>query len=130
LAQITKNSFDQFTDPSSITFILSAEYGLHYPLYDPDEPIDKIFFNPLTDSLNEPFLSKSSELDILNLANLTSLTPHYNAEELMRAERANLLHECLGHPSDDRMIAGLNQGYYSYADITAADVRINRILRS
>jgi hypothetical protein len=132
-----QNSFDQFTDPRPINFILSKEYGLHYPLFDPDEPIEKIFYNPLIDFLNEPFFRKCSELDILNLATLTSLTPpqylyaikHYNAEELIRAERANLLHECLGHPSDDRIIAGLNQGCYSYANVTPSDVRINRTLR-
>jgi hypothetical protein len=125
-----------------ISNILEKEYGTSYPKYNSKIPLEILFANIASDS-EAPIISpemycfKTSVYTPLDIVNQTSMskdqylyaTRHYNAEEIVRAERANLLHECLGHPSDDRMIAGLNQGYYTYANITAADVRINRILR-
>jgi hypothetical protein len=136
------NQFQIHAPSQDINSILSFEYGKYYPLYDPDVPHDTLLLSVIDDpnaSLVTPelFTLKALQYDILNISTQTSLNSdrylyairHYNSEEILRAERANLLHECLGHPSDDAIISALNQGYYSYANVSPTDVRINRILR-
>jgi hypothetical protein len=53
---------------------------------------------------------------------------HVNREQRVRCDRAEMVHY-LTHASDDSLCQALDVGGYSWARITAADVRLNRRLR-
>ena len=56
---------------------------------------------------------------------------HYTAEEYMRADKAEVMHcsSIFSHGSDDLLCEAITSGIFSGCDITASDVRNNRILR-
>jgi len=62
---------------------------------------------------------------------LTALTStHFNAEQRMRCERAEALHQGIAiHAGDDFICEELKNGRYSWANITPRDVRLSRELR-
>ena len=53
---------------------------------------------------------------------------HFNAEQRDRCDRAKKVHQ-LSHISDDLVCESLSNGGYRWANITPADVRLNRTLR-
>jgi len=53
---------------------------------------------------------------------------HFNAEQRDRCDRAEKVHQ-LSHISDDLVCESLSNGGYRWANITPADVRLNRTLR-
>jgi hypothetical protein len=55
--------------------------------------------------------------------------PHYNAEQLRRANAAEDLHIHRHHPSDDALCADLSHGKIKSSPLTPRDVRLNRLLR-
>jgi len=59
-----------------------------------------------------------------------ALPLHVNAEQRGRCDRAEALHQGVaGHASDDVLAEALHTGRFRWADVTAADVRLNRRLR-
>ena len=53
---------------------------------------------------------------------------HVNAEQRLRCDRAEMLHQ-LAHLGDDLLCESLTNGGYRWANVSPADIRLNRSLR-
>ena len=79
-------------------------------------------------SLDALMSSVFQDAFIQSTAFVGSATQHVSREQRLRCDRVEVLH-FLSHASDDVLCAALDTGAYSWANLTAADVRLNRRLR-
>ena len=94
-------------------------------------PLGSLPLNASADSFI-PFVAASptaSSCDVALVAPLM-VDRHYTAEQRARCDRAESLHQGQAvHCSDDVLCEALTNGEYAHAHVTAADVRLNRLLR-
>jgi hypothetical protein len=79
---------------------------------------------------SQDFLARSQQLAVTSETPTALTAPHYNAEQRMRCDRAEALHQGAGiHADDDLLCEELKHGRFAWANITPRDVRLNRELR-
>ena len=80
-------------------------------------------------TLSPPYLARCYSCSMI-FPDTSIAAFHVNAEQRARCDRAEALHQGVaGHASDDVLAEALHNGRFRWAQVTAADVRLNRRLR-